>query len=60
MEDQFYVDNLVVTKSDPVKFRRELTWKRLQEAGFMVQSCNFNCDCLRDEMRRDGTLSADE
>ena len=34
--------------------------KRLQEGGFVVQSCNSNCDSLKSEMRRDGTLSAHE
>lgn len=53
MDSWFYLDNLVMTESDPVKLAREC---RL-EGGFVIQSCNINCDNLRNEISRDGTLS---
>ena len=60
MENKYYVDNLVVTESDPARLAGLYSQvrKRLQEGGFVLQSCNSNCDSLRSEMRRDGTLSA--
>ena len=62
MENKFYVDNLVVTESDPVRLAEMYSQvrKRLQEGGLVVQSRNSNCDSLRRGMRRDGTLRAHE
>ena len=59
MENRFYVDNLVTAEADPHRLVElySLTKERLQEGGFILQSCNTNVDALRDRMRRDGTLS---
>ena len=59
MQNRFYVDNLVTAEADPHRLVElySLTKERLQEGGFILQSCNTNVDALRDRMRRDGTLS---
>lgn len=48
-----------MTESDPVKLAGldSLDRESLRESGFVIQSCNTNCDNLRSEMSRDDTLS---
>jgi len=59
MEERFYVDNLVMSDADPdVLTELYSTCRvRLQQGGFELRACNSNCNSLRDQMSRDGTLS---
>ncbi|CAE1332534.1 unnamed protein product [Acanthosepion pharaonis] len=60
IEDRFYVDNFVTSEADPVKLAKlySLARERLQEGGFVIQSCNSNDEALRTRMKEDGSLSA--
>lgn len=61
MQSRFYVDNLVMTDSDPTKLAglNSLVRERLQKGGFVIQSCNTNCDNFRNEMSTNDTQSTD-
>lgn len=58
MHVQFYVDNLMMTESNMIKLAGlySLDREHLQEGRFVIHSCNTNCDNLRSEMSREGTL----
>lgn len=59
MAEKFYVDNLVASVADrnDLFSLYSLVRERLQEGGFIIQSCNTNCETLRARMEKDSTLS---
>ena len=58
LENNFYVDNLVVTGNDLNEMRDlySLSYLRMKEGGFTLRSWNSNSIELRDTMKSDGRL----
>ncbi len=52
MEDRFHMDNLVASVADPSELAKlySLVREHLREGGFVIQSCNSNCQALRTKL----------